>query len=79
MLRPTAIKVFPEKDYTIKIEFDNGETKIFGVKPYIQGEWYGQLADEAYFRGVKADGYTVVWPNGQDLCPDELYTMSISA
>ena len=79
MLRPTAVKVYPEKDYTIKVEFDNGEIKRFDVKPYIQGEWYGRLADEAYFRGVKTDGYTVVWPDGQDLCPDELYVMSVSA
>ena len=79
MLRPTAVKVFPEKDYKLRVEFDNGETKIFDVKPYIQGEWYGQLADVAYFCGVKTDGFTVVWPNGQDLCPDELYTMSVSA
>ena len=79
MLRPTAVKVSPERDFRLKIEFDNGETRFFDVKPYIQGEWYGQLADEAYFRGVKTDGFTVVWPNGQDLCPDELYTMSVSA
>jgi len=79
MLRPTAVKVSPERDFILKVEFDNGETRLFDVKPYIQGEWYGQLADEAYFRGVKTDGFTVVWPNGQDLCPDELYTMSVSA
>ena len=79
MLRPTAVKVFPEDDYTLKVEFDNGEVKIFNVKPYIQGEWYGKLADKAYFRSVKTDGYTVVWPEGQDLCPDELYTLSVSA
>ena len=79
MLRPTAVKVYPEKDYMLKVEFDNGEIKRFDVKPYIQGEWYGQLADEAYFKGVKTDGFTVVWPNGQDLCPDELYLMSVSA
>ena len=60
----------------LKVVFYNGETKIFDVKPYIQGEWYGQLADKAYFRRVKTDGFTIAWPNGQDLCPDELYTMS---
>lgn len=27
MLRPTAIKVFPQEDYTLRIIFDNGEEK----------------------------------------------------
>ncbi len=78
MLRPTAIEVYPEQDFTLKVVFDNGETRHFDVKPYIRGEWYGQLANEAYFRAVKTDGFTVVWPEGQDLCPDELYMMSVS-
>jgi hypothetical protein len=29
-------------------------------------------ADPACFRGVRAEGGTVVWPNGADLCPDTL-------
>lgn len=36
MLRPTAIDVFPEENYILRIVFDNGETKLFDVKPYIQ-------------------------------------------
>lgn len=28
--------------------------------------------DPACFRGVRAEGGTVVWPNGADLCPDVL-------
>mgnify|MGYP000101035451 FL=1 len=43
MLRPTAIKVFPQEDYTLRIIFDNGEEKLFDVKPYIRGNWYGEL------------------------------------
>ncbi|WP_337479162.1 DUF2442 domain-containing protein [Phascolarctobacterium succinatutens] len=42
MLRPTAISVTVQKDYTLKVIFNNGETKIFDVKPYIKGSWYSQ-------------------------------------
>lgn len=45
MLRPTAIQVTPLKNYCLKIIFDNGEIKCFDVKPYIRGEWYGELYD----------------------------------
>ena len=76
MLRPTAKEVYPQQDYTLRIVFDNDEVRVFNVKPYIRGEWYGRLEDEAYFRAAKTDGFTVVWPDGQDLCPDELYEMS---
>ena len=77
MLRPTAVQVCPEEDYMLSIVFDNGEKKVFDVKPYIRGDWYGMLRDKDYFCRVSTDGYTVVWPKGQDLCPDELYDLSI--
>ncbi|WP_405754728.1 DUF2442 domain-containing protein [Anaerovibrio slackiae] len=76
MLRPTAVAVVPIDNYLIRIRFDNGEEKKFDVKPYIKGEWYGRLKDLAYFKAVSTDGYTVVWPEGQDICPDELYELS---
>ena len=57
MLRPTAKEVYPQRDYMLMIVFDNGETRVFDVKPYIRGEWYGRLADEAYFRAAKTDGF----------------------
>lgn len=76
MLRPTAIRVIPQDHYLLRLTFDNGETKIFDVKPYITGSWYGKLRNPAYFHKVRTDGFTVVWPDGQDLCPDELYNLS---
>ena len=60
------------------VSFDNGETKDFDVKPYIRGNWYGELANPAYFKSVFANGYTVEWADGQDICPDELYYNSIA-
>ncbi len=75
MLRPTAVQVEAACAYEIIVLFDNGEKKRFDVAPYIQGEWYGQLRSLEYFKRVQTDGYTVVWPDGQDICPDELYEL----
>lgn len=76
MLRPTVIQVTPQKEYFLDIIFNNGEKRRFDVRPYIRGEWYGELGEPDYFRQVKTDGFTVVWPHGQDICPDELYDLS---
>lgn len=78
MLRPTAKTVVPMKDYILRISFDNGETKDFDVKPYIRGNWYGELENLSYFKSVFANGYTVEWADGQDICPDELYDNSVA-
>ncbi len=73
MLRPTVVNVIPESDYMLCLEFDNGEVKEFDVKPYIKGSWYNRLSDLTYFRMVRSNGYNIEWPEGQDICPDDLY------
>ncbi len=73
MLQPTAIRVKPLTDYCLYIEFDNGEKKVFDVKPYIKGNLYGKLHDAAVFNSVRTNGYTVEWSGGQDIAPHELY------
>ncbi len=79
MLRPTAVEVTPLDNYRVLIKFDNGEKKLFDVKPYIFGSWYGELNDKSYFKAVAVDGFTIVWPNGQDICPDDLYYFGVPA
>ena len=76
-MRLTAVSVYREQDYNIRVVFDNGEEKLFDVKPYIKGTWYGMLQDKNYFNRVSTDGFTITWPEGQDICPDELYECSI--
>jgi hypothetical protein len=77
MLRPTVTRVQTLDDSRLYLEFDNGETRVFDVGPYIKGSWYGRLADAAYFARAAANGYSVEWPDGQDLCPDALYYDSV--
>lgn len=78
MLRPTVVKVEPNENYCLNLEFDNGEKKSFDVKPYIKGSWFGKLYDVSYFYEVKANGFNIEWPDGQDICPDDLYYNSIA-
>lgn len=78
MLRPTAKKVTVRENYILAVMFDNGEKRLFDVKPYICGNWYGKLAEKEYFAKAAVDGFTVAWPEGQDICPDDLYYLSSS-
>ena len=78
MLRPKPIEVTPLENYKLSLVFENGEHKIFDVKPLISGEWFGQLQDVSIFKTVKIAGNTVEWINGQDVCPDDLYYLSKS-
>lgn len=76
MLRPKPVIVKPLENYFLFIKFDNGEQKLFDVKPLINGQWFGQLKNPSIFNTVKISGNTVEWINGQDVCPDDLYYLS---
>ena len=54
-----------------------GEKRIFDVKPYIEGDWYGELEDKKVFSTVHPCGTTVAWEDGQDIAPHELYDFSV--
>ena len=78
MLQPKVVGVKPLPDYRLLIEYITGEKRIFDVKPYIRGEWFGELKDESTFNTVKPCGSTVEWEDGQDIAPHELYELSVS-
>jgi hypothetical protein len=80
MLQPKILKVEPVQEYTLRLEYETGEQKLFDVSPYISGDWYGQLRDAAYFRTVRIipGGSGIEWANGQDIAPHELYDLSMS-
>lgn len=76
-MRPKAIEVEAIEDYKIKVKFENGEEKIFDVKPYLNHNAFKELKNKELFKTVKIGGLSIEWENGTDICPDELYNNSI--
>lgn len=75
-MTPKAINVNVIEDYKLQITFDNGEVKIFDVKPYFGHKLFDELQDKDLFNTVKIAGLSIEWDNGADICPDELYNLT---
>jgi hypothetical protein len=75
-MTPKAMNVEILENYELKITFENGEVKIFDVKPYFGHKIFDELKDEKLFKTVKIAGLSIEWENGADICPDELYNLS---
>lgn len=75
-MRPKAIDVKVLENYELLVKFDNGEEKIFDVKPYFGHKVFDELKEKEAFNSVKVSGLSIEWENGADICPDELYNNS---
>lgn len=75
MLQPRLINVEPMDHLKLKLTYEAGEVRLFDVSPYVNGSWFGELKEDAYFRTVRIlpDGIGIEWSNGQDIAPHELY------
>lgn len=78
-MTPNIVDVKAQDDYKILLSFENGEKKIFDMKPYLDKGFFKQLQDKTYFKTVKPHFDSIQWANGQDLSPDTLYLDSHSA
>lgn len=72
--------VTPLEDFRLALEFDGFEQRVFDVSPYIRGDFYGELADDSYFRQayVAFEGQCIAWPHDQDISPEDLYELSVA-
>ena len=78
-MNPRVKTVHPNDDYTLSLVFENGETKVFDVKPFLDKGIFKQLNDRRVFNSVKPFLGSIQWVNGLDLCPDTLYLESKTA
>ena len=77
MKNPRVKFVKPLGDYRIQLIFENNETRIFDVSPYLDKGIFNQLKDVSIFNSVKPFLGAIQWNNGLDLGPDTLYLDSV--
>ncbi len=63
-------------NYRLALTFENGEQRIFDVKPYLQRGVFTKLENLARFRAVRVVAGSVEWPGELDLSYDTLYLES---
>lgn len=72
-----AVKqVKPVDDYLLYLTFENGETKRFDMKPYLDIGIFKELKELSVFNTVRVNFDSIEWANEADLDPEILYKYS---
>lgn len=64
-------------DYKLELTFENGERRIFDMKPYLDKGIYKELRDETIFKTVRVSFDSIEWCNQADIDPEFLYEKSV--
>ncbi|MDD6644239.1 MAG: DUF2442 domain-containing protein [Faecousia sp.] len=73
--------VFPLPEYQLSVQFAEGVTKIYDVKPLFQKiPAFQSLENSNDFGGVSVDvgGYGIIWNDALDLSCDELWENGVA-
>lgn len=74
-----VVRVEPQPDYKLFLEFENGEKRVFDMAPLMDKKPFVQLKGSPLFTRARVDYGTVVWPGDIDIAPETLYDRSIPA
>lgn len=70
--------VEPLSDYQLLLTFENGEKRIFDMKPYLDKGIFKELKDEKKFKSVRVSFDSIEWSNQADIDPEILYEKSVA-
>jgi hypothetical protein len=71
-----VVRVVAQKDYTLLIEFENGEKRRFDMRPFLDQKPFSRLKDSPLFLKATVACGTVVWPGNIDIAPETLWDQS---
>lgn len=75
-MNPHVKQVRPLENYQLEILFENGEQRMFDVKPYLQSGIFVRLQNRAAFQTARVVAGSVEWLGELDLSYDTLYLES---
>ena len=75
-MNPYVKSVSPQDDYLLLLTFENGEKRIFDLKPYLDKGVFAQLQNVALFKTAHVVSGSVEWHGEIDLSYDTLYLSS---
>ena len=70
----SAVRVQP--DYRLLLEYENAETRLFDVTPYLDRGVFVRLKEPKLFAQARIAFGTVTWPGELDIAPETLYLRS---
>jgi len=71
---PSVKNVIAGSNYELAIEFDNGESGILDMKPFLDIGVFKKLKDPDVFKQVRVSFDTIEWDSGADLDPEFVYS-----
>ncbi|MEI6386786.1 MAG: DUF2442 domain-containing protein [Spirochaetota bacterium] len=77
MLPPRIQNVTPLPPTKVRLEYIDGQVRVFDMEPLLDKGIFCALRDPAFFMSARADIDTVAWPNGADVEPQWLYEDSV--
>jgi hypothetical protein len=72
-MTPDVIAVKARLDYTLEVQFADGETRRFDMAPYLDYPAFSELREANVFFRAKVLNGTVAWTDDIDLSPDTVY------
>lgn len=71
--QPAVKSVRPLEGYRLEIQFDNGESGILDMTPYLEFGVFRRLQNPERFRSVTVAFDTIEWDGEIDLDPEFVY------
>lgn len=68
-----VVSARPLPDFRVKVVFDTGTSGVFDCKPLLSDPFWKRLSDPAFFRLVRAEYGTLVWPEDIDIAPEDVW------
>jgi hypothetical protein len=74
---PQVKNVTPGDDYTLYVEFENGERGRLDMKPVLDFGVFRKIKDDRVFKNVRVKFDTIEWDCGVDLDPEYVYEKAV--